>query len=75
MSATLDKFVEEFRALPPEERQRLLEILERESPNPERARRAALASQIRGKYRDALSSSEEFMARRTAETAEEDRRR
>jgi hypothetical protein len=75
MSATLDKFVEEFRALPPEERQRLLEMLERESPDPERARRAALAGQIRGKYRDALSSSEEFMARRAEETAEEDRRR
>lgn len=74
MSATLDKFIEEFRALPPEEQQRLLEMLERESPRPERARRASLASQIRGKYRDALSSSEEFMARRAAEAAEEDRR-
>lgn len=74
MSATLDKFVEEFRALPPEERQRLLEMLERESPDPEGARRAALAGRIRGKYRDALGSSEEFMARRAVETAEEDRR-
>lgn len=74
MSATLDKFVEEFRALTPEEQQRLLEMLEQESPRSERARRASLASQIRGKYRDALSSSEEFMARRAEETAEEDRR-
>ena len=74
MSATLDKFVEEFRALPPEEQQQLLEMLEQESPDPERARRAALARQIRGKYRDVLSSSEEFMARRAQETAEEDRR-
>lgn len=75
MSATLDKFVEEFRALPPEERQRLLEMLERESPDPERARRVALAGQIRGKYRDSLSSSEEFIARKAQETAEEDRPR
>jgi hypothetical protein len=75
MSATLDKFVEEFRALPPEEQQQLLEMLEQESPDPERARRAALARQLRGKYRDVLSNSEEFMARRAEEIAEEDRRR
>jgi hypothetical protein len=75
MSATLDKFVEEFRALPPEEQQQLLEMLERERPGSAKARRAALAGQLRGKYRDVLSSSEDFMARRAEETAEEDRRR
>lgn len=75
MSATLDKFVEEFRALAPEEQQQLLEMLERERPGSARARRAALASQLRGKYRDVLSSSEDFIARRAEETAEEDRRR
>lgn len=75
MSATLDKFVEEFRALAPEEQQQLLEMLARESPGSKQARRAALAGQLRGKYRDVLSSSEDFMARRAVETAEEDRRR
>lgn len=34
-----------------------------------------LASQIRGKYREVLTSSDEFMARRAAETAKEDRSR
>jgi hypothetical protein len=75
MSATLDKIIKEVRTLTPEEQQQLLEMLEQESPNSERARRVALARQIRGKYRDALSSSEEFIARKAEEVAEEDRRR
>lgn len=75
MSATLDKIIKEVRTLTPEQRQQLLEMLEQESPNSERARRAALARQIRGKYRNALSSSEEFIARKAEEVAEEDRRR
>jgi hypothetical protein len=70
----VDKIMEEFRELPPEEQQRLLEMLEREKQGSERARRAELSRQIRGKYRDVLSSTEEFMARRAQETAEEDRR-
>jgi hypothetical protein len=75
MSATLDKIIEEIRALPPEERRRLLEMLEQERPGSERARRAALASQIRGKYRDVLTSSDEFNARKAADTMREDRPR
>ena len=75
MSAMTDKIIEEFRRLSPDEQRQLLETLTRERPDPERARRVALASQIRGKYRDVLSSSEEFIAHRARETAEEDRRR
>ncbi|MGA9996896.1 MAG: hypothetical protein WBP93_15870 [Pyrinomonadaceae bacterium] len=39
------------------------------------SQRALRASQIRGKYRDVLTSSEEFIARKAAEIAKEDRAR
>jgi hypothetical protein len=74
MSATIDRIVEEFRGLSLDEQQRLLERLEQETHASERARRAELSRQIRGKYRNVLSSTEEFMTRRARETAEEDRR-
>ena len=40
MSATMDKIMEEFWDLPPDEQQRLLEMLEREKQGSERERRA-----------------------------------
>jgi HEPN domain-containing protein len=55
-----------------------LEELSREMPQGDAAmqsQRAIRANQIRGKYRDVLSSSEEFIARKAAETAKEDRPR
>jgi hypothetical protein len=72
MSATLDKFVEEFRALQPEEQQRLLEMLERESLGFERARRAALSRRIRGKYAHLMTDSEKFIALKREEIERED---
>jgi hypothetical protein len=75
VSATLDKIIEEVRTLTPEERQQLLELLEHETHGSEQSRRDALSRTIRGKYRDVLSSSEEFIARKAAETAREDRAR
>lgn len=75
MSATLDKIIAEVRALSPEEQQQLRELLERETHGSEQARRAALSASIRGKYRDVLTSSEVFAARKAEEIALEDRRR
>ncbi len=75
MSATLDRIIEEVKALPPEERRQLWEVLNTEANDSERSRRAALARSIRGKYRDVLTSSEEFAARKAAEIALEDRPR
>jgi hypothetical protein len=69
MSATLDKIVEEFRALEPEEQGRLLEILEREKRGSERA---TLARSIRGKYAHVRTSSEDFIALKREETRRED---
>jgi hypothetical protein len=60
-----------------EMRSRLLQ-LKREMPRTDLAiqsQRVLRANQIRGKYRDVLSSSEEFIARKAAETAKEDRPR
>ena len=71
MSATLDKLIEEVRALSPEERRQLRELLD----DDERARRDRLAESIRGKYRDVLTGSKEFAARKAEEIALEDRRR
>ena len=75
MGSSLQKLIEEVRALSPEERRRLRELLDEEA-QAERAReRARLADGIRGKYRDVLSSSDDFNARKATETALEDRRR
>jgi hypothetical protein len=56
----------------------LLENLKMKVPRTDLAiqsQRAIRAGQIRGKYRDVLSSSEEFISRKAAETAKEDRAR
>jgi hypothetical protein len=71
MSAILDKIIEEVRALSPEEQQQLREMLDEEG----RERRNRLAASIRGKYRDVLTSSEVFVARKAEEIALEDRQR
>jgi len=71
MNATLNKIIEEVRALSPEEQQQLRELLDKEGQE----RRNHLAESIRGKYRDVLTSSEVFVARKAEEIALEDRRR
>jgi hypothetical protein len=67
MSATLDKFVEEFRALEPEEQQQLREMLEREA-------RTAELRRIQSKYAGANVGSESFAAEKAEEKEREDRR-
>jgi hypothetical protein len=71
MSATLDRIVEEFRSLEPDEQGRLLEMLEQEKRSSERA---ALARSIRGKYAHVRTSSEDFIAQKREETKREDSR-
>lgn len=72
MSATLDKIMEEVRALPPDEQRQLLELLEQETHASERARRSALTRSIRGKYAHLPTGSIEFIALKRKETALED---
>ena len=75
MSATLDRIIEEVRALSPEEQRQLRELLDREARTAEQEERNRQAASIRGKYRDMLTSSEEFAARKAEEIALEDRPR
>ncbi len=81
MGATLERIIEQVRALPPDERRRLREMLNDEQPDfddtltPDQQQRAALIRSVRGKYRDVLTSSEVFTARKAEEMALEDRRR
>jgi hypothetical protein len=69
MSATLERMIEEFRALEPEEQGQLLEMLEREKRISDRA---TLARSIRGKYAHIQTSSEDFIAQKREETRRED---
>jgi hypothetical protein len=72
MSATIDKIVEEFRGLSPDEQQRLLERLGQETQGSERARRAELSRGIKGKYAHLPTGSAEFIALKREETRLED---
>jgi hypothetical protein len=73
-SKTLKEIIEDVKALSPDEQRQLREVLEKESRSAEQAERDRLASTIRGKYADVLTSSEEFAARKAEEVALEDRR-
>ena len=66
MSTTLDRIIEEVRALNPDEQQQLREMLEREA-------RTAELRRIQGKYDDVNISSETFAAEKAEEIAREDR--
>lgn len=67
MSAALDRIIEEFRALNPDEQRQLRDMLDREA-------RTAELRRIQGKYADANVSSETFAAEKAEEKAREDRR-
>lgn len=73
--STLEKVIEEVKSLTPEERRQLRELLDREARGAEQEERGRLASAVRGKYRDVLTSSEDFIARKAEEIALEDRPR
>ncbi len=73
MSAVLDKILEEVRSLSPEEQRKLREALDQHMLPSEQAERDRLASSIRGKYANVLTSGEEFAARKAEEIALEDR--
>lgn len=68
MSTSLDKIIEEVRALTPDEQQQLRELLDREA-------RTAELRQIQGKYAHLGVSSEDFAARKAEEIELEERRR
>jgi hypothetical protein len=67
MSATLDRIIEEVRALDPDEQQQLREMLEREARTTELRR-------IQSKYAGANVGSASFAAEKAEEKEREDRR-
>jgi|WetSurMetagenome_2_1015567.scaffolds.fasta_scaffold441424_2 hypothetical protein len=71
MSSTLEKILEEVKALSPGEKTQLREILAGEPPP---AKDVAFIRQVRGKYKHALSSTEDFMARKQEEIEIEEQR-
>ncbi len=75
MSVVLEEIIERIHTLPFGERSKLREILnnEEEDLEKERQRRMELSSKIMGKYRNSLSSVDEFIARKQEEIDMEDK--
>jgi hypothetical protein len=74
MSTALDRIIEQVKGLSAEERRRLLEVLSEDARSAEQTERERLAATIRGKYKDVLTSSEEFARRKADELDLEERR-
>lgn len=83
MSQVLDRIIEEVRQLPPGERERLRELLNREAhtvssfapSHGSQDERSRIIESIRGKYAYVQTSSDDFNRRKQAEIELEDRRR
>ena len=75
MSVVLEEIIEKIHTLPVGEQLRLREILKNEELDleKERQRRIKLSKQIMGKYRNSLSSVDEFIARKQEEIELEDK--
>ena len=74
MTPTLERIIAEVDALSPEEKRQLCEHLDTEQAPPARPRNSALLRELCGKYRDVLSPTEEFLARKREDTEWENRR-
>ncbi len=72
MTPTLERIIAEVDALSPEEKRQLREHLEGEPAT--HPRNSSLLRELRGKYRDVLSPTEEFLARKREDTEWENRR-
>ena len=75
MSAVLEEIVEKVHSLPFAEKRVLREMLnnEEEDFEKEKRRRIALSKKVRGKYKESLSSVDEFLTRKREETDREDK--
>lgn len=74
MTMNAEQILLQLRALPLEEKQRVWEALEEEMRAAEQARRIEAAQHIRGKYKNLIPSSEDFLARKHEEVELEERR-
>ena len=75
MSVVLEEIIEQIRTLPFGEQQKLRELLynDEEELEKERQRRIEISKSLMGKYRDSLSSVDDFIARKQEEIEVEDR--
>ena len=73
MSSALEEILEKVRALPPEAKQQLRELLNNDVTD-EQTRKAVLIHSMKGKYANLLSSVDEFCAGKNEEIALEDHR-
>ena len=75
MSVVLEEIIERIHTLPFGEQRKLREILRSEEDDfeTERERRMKLSSKIMGKYRNSLSSVDDFIARKQEEIDMEDK--
>lgn len=74
MTPNAEQILAQLRALSPEEQQQIWTAVQEDMQAAERARRIEAAQRIRGKYKDLLPSSEDFLARKHEETEREERR-
>ena len=75
MSVILEEIIEQIHTLPFGEQQKLRELLynDEEELEKERQRRIEISKSLMGKYRDSLSSVDDFIARKQEEIEVEDR--
>jgi hypothetical protein len=73
-NVTLEKIIEEVKALSPEEQSQLREMLNAEANATKQPERARLVKSIRGKYAHVQTSSEDFIRRKQEEIELENRR-
>lgn len=75
MSVVLEEIIEQIHTLPFGEQQKLRELLynDEEELEKERQRRIEISKSLMGKYRDSLSSVDDFIARKQEEIEVEDR--
>jgi metal-dependent amidase/aminoacylase/carboxypeptidase family protein len=74
MTPKVEQVLAQVRALSREEQQQLWERLKEDVHAAERAARIEASRRIRGKYKNILSGTEEFMARKREEVELEERR-
>jgi DNA repair ATPase RecN len=72
-TAVLEEVLEKVGELTLEEQAKVRETIEQNEREAERERRLAVSKQIMGKYRDKLSSVDEFLVRKQEEIDMEDK--
>ncbi len=73
MSVVLEEIIEKVRLLSEEEQQKLAEVIEQQKQIKAEAERRAFIRSLKGKYKDSLSSVDEFIARKQEEIELEDK--